>query len=89
MRKTGRRKQNLGPDRALETRSLTMDLPYVKTAQVIDGAMRDFPTQTLLIDFIEPMSCLNSLSGSLSEIQSVGNDYVSPPLWTALHKMNG
>ena len=80
--------ENLGPDRALETRSLTIDLPYVKTAQVIDGAMRDFPTQTLLIDFIEPMSCLNSLSGSLSEIQSVGNHYVSPPLWTALHKIS-
>ena len=46
--------------------------------------MNDFPTQTLVIDFTEPMSCLNSLAGSLSAIGAVGNHYLSPPLWTKL-----
>ena len=79
-------KAKLSLDRALQSRSLTIDLPYVKSAQVIDGIMNDFPTQTLLIDFTEPMSCLNSLAGSLSGIAVVGNHYLSPPLWT---KLNG
>jgi iron complex transport system substrate-binding protein len=77
----------LTPDRALRSRSLAIDLPYVKSAQVIDGAMHDFPTQTLLIDFTEPLSCLNSLAGSLSGVTAVGNHYLSPPLWNTLHGM--
>ena len=79
-------KARLTPDRAVQSRSLTVDLPYVKSAQIVDGIMNDFPTQTLLIDFTEPMSCLNSLAGSLSGIAVVGNHYLSPPLWT---KLNG
>ena len=81
-------KAKLSPDRALQSRSLTIDLPYVKSAQVIDGIMNDFPTQTLLIDFTEPMSCLNSLAGSLSGVGTVGNHYLSPPLWTTLHGLS-
>ena len=81
-------KAKLTPDRALQSRSLTIDLPYVKSAQVIDGIMNDFPTQTLLIDFTEPMSCLNSLAGSLSGVAAVGNHYLSPPLWTTLHGLS-
>jgi iron complex transport system substrate-binding protein len=79
-------KAKLSLDRALQSRSLTIDLPYVKSAQVIDGIMSDFPTQTVLIDFTEPMGCLNSLAGSLSGVVAVGNHYLSPPLWT---KLNG
>ncbi|MBI5252692.1 MAG: adenosylcobinamide amidohydrolase, partial [Desulfomonile tiedjei] len=73
------------PDRALRSRLLTIDLLYVKSAQVIDGTMHDFPTQTLLIDFTEPMNCLNSLAGSLPGVTAVGNHFLSPPLWTTLH----
>jgi hypothetical protein len=75
------------PDRALRSRSLAIDLPYVKSAQIIDGAMHDFPTQTLLIDFIEPLCCLSSLAGSLSGVATVGNNCLSPPLWNTLHAM--
>lgn len=78
----------LTSDRALQSRFLTIDLPYVKSTQVIYGTMNDFPTQTLLIDFTEPMSCLNSLAGSLSGVAAVGNHYLSPPLWTTLHGLS-
>ena len=81
-------KAKLGPDRALHSRSLTIDLPYVKSAQIIDGIMNDFPTQTVLIDFTEPMSCLNSLAGSLLGVGTVGNHYLSPPLWTTLNGLS-
>jgi iron complex transport system substrate-binding protein len=81
-------KATLSPDRVLRSRALAIDLPYVKSAQVVDGIMRDFPTQTLLIDFSEPMGCLNSLAGSLSGIETIGNHYLSPPLWTALHVLS-
>ncbi|MGO9120322.1 MAG: adenosylcobinamide amidohydrolase [Desulfomonilaceae bacterium] len=81
-------KAKLSLDRALQSRSLVIDLPYVKSAQVVDGIMNDFPTQTVLIDFTEPMSCLNSLAGNLSGIAVVGNHYLSPPLWTTLHGLS-
>ncbi len=81
-------KAKLSPDRVLRSRALAIDLPYVKSAQVVDGIMHDFPTQTLLIDFSEPMGCLNSLAGSLSGIETIGNHYLSPPLWTALHVLS-
>ncbi len=81
-------KAKLSTDGALQSCSLTMDLPYLKSAQVVDGIMNDFPTQTLLLDFTEPMSCLNSLAGSLSGVRTVGNHYLSPPLWTTLHGLS-
>jgi ABC-type Fe3+-hydroxamate transport system substrate-binding protein/adenosylcobinamide amidohydrolase len=79
---------NLGPDRAVRSRPLTIDLSYVRSAQVIDGTMRDFPTQTVLIDFTEPMNCLNSHAGSLSGITTVGNHYTSAPLTTKTHGLS-
>ncbi len=75
----------LSPDRVLQSRDLAVALPYVKSARIVDATMLDFPTQTLLIDFTEPMGCLNSLAGSLTGMKTVGNHYLSPPLWTALH----
>ncbi|MGB6067573.1 MAG: adenosylcobinamide amidohydrolase [Desulfomonilaceae bacterium] len=81
-------KAKLTPDRSLGSRALTIDLPYVKSAQVVDGTMNDFPTQTLLIDFSEPMSCLNSLAGNLTGVTAVGNHYLSPPLWSTLHGLS-
>jgi len=75
----------LGPDRADQARSLAIDLPYVKSAQVIYGTMSDFPTQTLVIDFKESLGCVSSLAGSLSGVRTVGNHYSSEPLWTKSH----
>lgn len=76
---------NLAPDTASQSRAVTVDLPYVKTARVTEGTVHDFPTQTLLIDFTEPMSCVNSFAGSAADITTVGNHYFSPPLWTIGH----
>lgn len=81
-------KARLSPDRPVGSRALTIDLSYVKSAQIVDGTMNDFPTQTLLIDFTEPMSCLNTIAGSLSGVAAVGNHYLSPPLWTTLHGLS-
>lgn len=75
------------PDRALKSRSLTIDLPYVKSAQVMEGTFNDFPTQTLCIDFVEPMACLNSLEGTVSGVITAGNHYSSPPLWKRPHRV--
>jgi len=77
----------ISPDRALKSRSLAIDLPYVKAVQVIEGTHNDFPTQPLLIDFFEPMVCLNSLEGSISGVTTAGNHYSSPPLWKRSHRV--
>ncbi|AFM26015.1 adenosylcobinamide amidohydrolase [Desulfomonile tiedjei] len=76
---------DLSPDAVSQSRGITVDLPYVKAAQVIDASIHDFPTQTLLIDFTEPMSCVNSCAGSATRITTVGNHYFSAPLWTIGH----
>jgi iron complex transport system substrate-binding protein len=76
----------ISPDRAVKSRLLEIDLPYVKTAQVIEGTLNDFPTQTLCIDFAEPMVCVSSLTGSVSGITTAGNHYSSPPLWKRPHR---
>lgn len=80
-------KTKISPDRALKSRLLTIDLPYVKSAQVMEGTLNDFPTQTLCIDFVEPMACLNSLEGSVSGVMTAGNHYSSPPLWKRPHRV--
>jgi ABC-type Fe3+-hydroxamate transport system substrate-binding protein/adenosylcobinamide amidohydrolase len=80
--------KSLALDRVLRSRAINIDLPYVKSAQVTNGTMHDFPTQTLLIDLTKPMSCLNSLAGSASGITTVGNHYLSPPLWTIGHGLS-
>ncbi len=77
----------ISPDRAVKSRPLEIELPYVKTAQVIEGTLNDFPTQTLCIDFAEPMVCLSSLTGSVSGITTAGNHYLSPPLWKRPHRV--
>ncbi len=76
---------DLSPDTVSQSRTISVDLPCVKTAQVIDASIHDFPTQTLLIDFTEPMNCVNSFAGSAKDITTVGNHYFSPPLWTIGH----
>jgi iron complex transport system substrate-binding protein len=78
----------IAPDRVLQSRAVTVDLPYVKSARVINGTMHDFPFQTLCVDFSEPTTCLNSLAGSKSGITTVANHYSSPPLWTRLHRIS-
>ena len=78
----------LDPDKAEEVRTLPVDLPYVKSARVIHGTMHDFPFQTLCIDLSEPMACLSTLAGSLSDMTTVGNHYSSPPLWNRLHRVS-
>jgi ABC-type Fe3+-hydroxamate transport system substrate-binding protein/adenosylcobinamide amidohydrolase len=76
---------NLAPNATSRSRAVALALPYVKTARVVEGTVHDFPTQTLLIDFTEPMSCVNSFAGCATDITTVGNHYFSPPLWSIGH----
>lgn len=81
-------KARLGPDRALTSRSLTINLPYVRSAQVFNSTLHDFPAQTLCIDFTEPMNCLSWLAGSISGITTAGNHYSSSPLSGMFHGLS-
>lgn len=78
----------LEPDRAVKSRPLTIDLPYVRSAQIIDSTVQDFPAQTLCIDFAAPMNCLSSLTGNASGITTVGNHYTSSPLSKMFHGLS-
>lgn len=78
----------IGPDKELTSRSLTISLPYVRSAQVVDSTLHDFPVQTLCIDFTEPMNCLSSLTGNVSGITTVGNHYTPSPLSEKFHGLS-
>ncbi len=81
----------LGPEAAVSAdhRVGSQDVPlstgYVKSAQIVDSILHDFPNRTLIIDFKEPMRCLSSIEGPVESVLTVGNHSLPPPLSNCLH----
>jgi len=63
------------------SRSLEIDLDYVKNAVILNGSIYDFPNKALIIDFTEPLSVISTLEGKRNGIEAVGNNAFSPPFW--------
>ncbi|MBW1780168.1 MAG: adenosylcobinamide amidohydrolase [Deltaproteobacteria bacterium] len=70
----------------IRTRSLGIDLDYVKNARVLSSRFHGFTTKTLVVDFTQPLSVVSTLEGERSGIESVGNHYASPPCWVLEHR---
>ncbi|MDQ7781677.1 MAG: adenosylcobinamide amidohydrolase [Desulfomonilaceae bacterium] len=65
--------------------AVDLHLPYVKSAVITDCMFRDFFNRTLLIDFTEPMRCINTLEGPVEDIRTIGNHSLPMPLWHFPH----
>ncbi|MFZ5573302.1 MAG: adenosylcobinamide amidohydrolase [Thermodesulfobacteriota bacterium] len=70
----------------LMNKTVTIDLPHVSGARIVESRIDDFIGKTLLIDFMHPQSVLSTLEGWRNGIQTVGNHYLPPQTWTSGHQ---
>ncbi|MGD8366266.1 MAG: adenosylcobinamide amidohydrolase, partial [Desulfobacterales bacterium] len=68
-------------ERVVENRPVPMDLSYIAEAKITRSRIYDFPNQTLLVTFAEPMTVISTLEGPRQNIRTIGNHYAPPPLW--------
>ncbi len=73
-------------EKIFKSRSLDLDLDYIKDAGIFYSHIHDFLNKTLIIDFKKPMSLVSTLEGERNGITSVGNHYSPPPCWGIEHK---
>ncbi|HIJ57339.1 MAG TPA: ABC transporter substrate-binding protein [Deltaproteobacteria bacterium] len=75
------------PDGIVRSRTLTIDLPYVKHTRVATSRIYDFLNKTLVIDFVTPLSVVSTLEGFRPGIETVGNHYAPPTCWGIWHHL--
>ena len=73
-------------EKIFKSRSLDLDLDYIKDTRISYSHIHDFLNKTLIINFKIPMSLVSTLEGERNGIKSVGNHYSSPPCWGINHK---
>jgi iron complex transport system substrate-binding protein len=70
------------PERRNEAKPVDLPLAYVKSAQVVESDLFDFPNKTLLIELRKPMTVFSTLEGERTGITAVGNHGTPPPCWS-------
>jgi len=73
-------------EKIFKSRSLDLELDYIKDTRISYSHIHDFLNKTLIIDFKKPVSLVSTLEGERNGIKSVGNHYSSPPCWGINHK---
>lgn len=68
------------------SRDIPLDLSYVKSSQIVESLLYDFPNKTLLVEFREPVRILSTLEGEREGIAIVGNHGSPPPCWSVGHR---
>jgi iron complex transport system substrate-binding protein len=74
------------PDRVIARRPVSVTLPYVKRAEVIDSRIYDFTHKTLLVEFSNPMKMVSTLDGPREAMTAVGNHFFPSPCWYIGHQ---
>ncbi|MDR2529272.1 MAG: adenosylcobinamide amidohydrolase [Synergistaceae bacterium] len=75
------------PMKATGERPLSIDVPYVRQARIVESVIMDFTHKTLLVDFKRPQRIISTNSGQLDGIMTVGNSYSPPQTWGIYHKL--
>lgn len=75
------------PDKCNEAKPVDLPLDYVKSAQVVESDLFDFPNKTLLIELKKPMRVLSTLEGEREGITALGNHGTPPPCWSIGHRI--
>ena len=76
-----KREHEVLPRKIEHTRTVAIDLPYVKQATIATSTIQDFTNKSLIIDFKTAQSVVSTLEGQRDGIFTVGNHYSSPPCW--------
>lgn len=72
---------NILPTGILHSKSLGIDLEYIKSVSIAYSNIYDFVNKTLIIDFKSPQSIVSTLEGQRDNITSIGNHFSPPPTW--------
>jgi adenosylcobinamide amidohydrolase/ABC-type Fe3+-hydroxamate transport system substrate-binding protein len=75
------------PMEIISERAISVNIPYVESARVIDSRIRDFTQRTLVVDFARPQRIVSTMAGERDGITVVGNSYSPPPTWSVYHKL--
>jgi len=78
-------RNNILPQEVLSRRPLTIDLPLVRRAELVNSRILDFGHKTLLVELKQPSAILSTLDGPRQGITTVGNHYTPPPGWPLSH----
>jgi iron complex transport system substrate-binding protein len=81
-----RTKELVEPDRIISRRCVSVALPYVKRAQVIDSRIYDFTHKSLLVEFSSAMKVVSTLDGPREAVMAVGNHFFPSPCWYIGHE---
>ena len=76
-----KREQLVEKEEIIGCSSLSLDLPYVRKAEIITSTINDFRNKTLLLTLNEPMAVVSSLEGRRGGINNVANHFYPPPAW--------
>jgi len=75
------------PPEINDTKPVSLDLDYVKSALIDYSTIFDFKNKTLVIDFKYPQTIVSTLEGRRTNILSIGNHFSPPPTWGPGHKL--
>ena len=81
-----RKNDQVLPEKIFKSRTLHLDLDYVKDARISYTWIHDFENKTLIIEFKEPLTVVSTLEGERTGIETVGNHFSPPPCWSLTHK---
>ncbi|MFH1153846.1 MAG: adenosylcobinamide amidohydrolase [Pseudomonadota bacterium] len=73
------------PETTVSSRSLSLQLPYVRDARIAFSDIYDFRSKTLMVSLEHPMAILSTLEGPRDGILTVGNHYMPPQTWGLGH----
>ena len=76
----------VAPDGIISSRPLSVDLAYVKSAEIIDARIFDFTHKTLLVRFSQPLALISTLEGSRQGVTATGNHFFPSPCWYIGHE---
>lgn len=75
-------------DQVIGSRSLALPLSYVKDSRIEQSLINDFTNKSLILDLKRPLSCLSTLEGYRTGIETVINHFASPPGWVVNHNLD-
>jgi adenosylcobinamide amidohydrolase/ABC-type Fe3+-hydroxamate transport system substrate-binding protein len=76
------------PREILGERVISLDIPYVRRARIVEIVMMDFVGRTLLVDFKRPQHIVSTAFGERDGVTAVGNSYAPVPTWSVFHRLS-
>ncbi len=81
------RTQLVHPQEILSERPVSLDVPCVQRARIVESRQMDFIHRTLLIDLKSPQMVVSTSGGQRENIRTVGNSFSPVPTWDVYEKM--